>query len=218
MDLDHVAVTCPEIQSLIILSIKTEMCIVNTIKVNVDCHGIAHAKSNIFITSTAPTNVQILDRTGNVLQKIDKTESGVSLFGWPLYIAVSPDADTLLISDYFKDKVVRLIKTSGVKDVKEDVFGADKDMVYVIDSGYNHESLKYPRGLVHDDGGSVFLAGRNNVHQMTINCDHIHIPLDRKHGIEWAQCVAFSTKRSLLFVGKHRSNTMSHLISVFHVE
>ena len=202
LDPDTVAVTFPELQSIVIISLKEDVRVLSQINVKIDCHGIDYTNDNFFVSSTAPPVVQILDKTGQLLRQFEKNDTGGPLFEWPLYLAVGPETDRILVSDYFNDKVVCIRLDSELLREHE----------------YRHEKLKYPRGMVYDGGGSVFLAGRYNIHQMTTYCDHVQVPLQTKDGIEFAQCLAYNKKRNLLFVGKYRANTMSNWISVFYVE
>ncbi|XP_045167016.2 uncharacterized protein LOC123530309 [Mercenaria mercenaria] len=135
---NQVAVTLPDEKKIQFLTLSKAGTLSKDHHINVqgECAGIACCRQNLIISCI--TYVQILDLKGTVKRNIFADVNGESLFKRALYLVLSPDLETIYVSDNVKNTVTRVTLDGKVKDV--------------------YRELTEPYGIVVDNEGCVFVA------------------------------------------------------------
>ena len=131
----------------------------NVIQLDTYCWGVAVSGQEIYVSCRNPSEVQVLDKQGNLKQRLGIRKDGSSIFSAPYNIAVSQAGNKIFVSD------------EGNKSVT--CMAVDGSIIYQ----FKDSNLKKPRGLICDEEDNVMVCDRysNNIHVINSN--------GKKHGI-----------------------------------
>ena len=150
------------------------------------CWGVAVANDFVFVSChyEGTPEVLVLDTDGNALKTINEASSGVKLQK-PYYIASNRVGNKLFISDYDSNTII-CISTE------------DKFMY-----AYSDAEMKYPRGIVVDDGDNAIVCceGTNNIHVIKSDGSKHSIVVSSKDGIDKPHGLDYRSTYGVLVVG-----------------
>jgi hypothetical protein len=159
------------------------------IEVESGCCSLAFSKSQccLYVSYKYPTSkITILNNTGEVIRLFDTDCFGNKLFMNPRNIILSLDEESLYVSDFQRNAVIKIHSDGRIGAVFKD------------------EELNRPRGLAIDKHGTIFVAGENsnNIFQLTSDLTKIGILVgskDVRRPISLA--IDKDTKKGCLYVG-----------------
>lgn len=150
---DKIAVTFPVKREIRIFTTGSQLLIVFTVPVKGQCKGITFHENDLYVLCVDPVCVLVLDKQGNVKNKIPlNTEN----FSDPHFLLLSENSKLIYISDQDKDSVISITLQGEVMDV------------------YKDTDLEGPLGmLMLDDGSMIVCCFVGNIY---------HISGDMKQG------------------------------------
>jgi len=162
------------------------------IQTSSSCYGIASIKGNLVVSLASPERLEIIDKHGTVLRRIEHDQKGKQLFHDVYSIAASPQGDAIYVPDYDKNTVTCLSASGEVKAV------------------HTHSELRSARGAAVDQRGAVYVAGRysNNILQIIPDSRKVSELLSAKDGIADPRSLCYSADTDRLFVGQYDSNSI----------
>ncbi|XP_060589152.1 uncharacterized protein LOC132744183 [Ruditapes philippinarum] len=145
----QVAVTVKSQKSVHFISFSGKMKTTDKIKTDFECHGLAYANNNLYI-SDDKTSVYMYTLSGRKLKQFSKDQSGHTLFSDIRRLAVSKDATRIYVADY--DNGLIVLDNNG----------------QVITS-FNDIQLEGANCCYLSEAGTVLVSGKvsNNVLQFT---------------------------------------------------
>ncbi|XP_053405429.1 uncharacterized protein LOC128558954 [Mercenaria mercenaria] len=193
---NKVAVTLPNEGTIRLITFSNSMTVTNSddIKVKGRCYGISCSNDYLIVSTVShffhSGKVQILDMSGNVLKVLDKDCNNKALFSNPLYLALSPDNETIYVSDWDKNTVTCLTFDGKIKAI------------------YKDNQLLGPCQLTTDELGSVYVCGRlsNNVHQLSPLLNKVKILLDGSEELAYPVSVSHCMNKNRLYLGMWSNN------------
>ena len=131
----------------------------NVIQLDRYCWGVAVSGQEIYVSCRNPSEVQVLDKQGNLKRRLGIRKDGSRIFSFPNYITVSQAGDKIFVSNLRNQSVTCM--------------AVDGSIIYQ----YKDNSLKKPFGFICDEEDNVTVCdgSSNNIH--VINSD------GKKHGI-----------------------------------
>ncbi|XP_045177561.2 uncharacterized protein LOC123537796 [Mercenaria mercenaria] len=149
-----------------------------------ECRGIAHTNEKLILTFENPGKVEIVDMKGTVLKCFKEDMVEYKFLKYCSYVAVSKTKDIFYVSNSMEDRV-----TCMTLEGKVIAF-------------YRDNELREPWGLVTDENGSVFVfCGIScNMHQLTEDCNKVHVLRERGPGPPCA--VDYCRKSKRLYVAR----------------
>lgn len=189
---DLVAVTLFYKKQIQFLSMdqSKSLSVTSVIDADSPCYGVIHLNDKIYVTQS--NKVQILDKTGKVLQSFDSDSEGNQLFSHAKYLALSPDLRTIYVSDYTNNAVTALSTDGMVKAI------------------YKDRDLRMPYGLAVDSKGYIYVCGydSSNIHKLSGDLSSGKVILDESDGIVMPQSIGYSARQNRLYVGMWCNDTI----------
>ncbi|WAR30457.1 hypothetical protein MAR_032999 [Mya arenaria] len=200
----RVAVTFPydgEIHFFEVKSQSGEFLFIKKINVDSRCIGIVYSDDKLIVSYMGyiPNKVQILDMEANVQQLLQTNYYDKSVPSNPQYVAVSPDHNTIYVSDQETNTVAALTRDGHVLGVLQD-----------------EDNLMSPCGLTVDAQGCVYVCNyrSDTVCLVSPETGSVTRLVGKENGICNPQSVAVCDKTRCLYVGMPFSST----IKVFKIE
>ncbi|XP_067686938.1 uncharacterized protein [Haliotis asinina] len=141
----RVGVTLPDSKIIRIYKVTPTLKRDKDIKTSKGYRGIGMLDSDTLAVSTYkiyPGTVDVLDFKGNILQSIEKDESGENLFDYPFYICTTPEKN--IITSDCERKMITCLTRSG-------------DIIFRY-QGQSDVPLQYPMGVAMDMFGDILVV------------------------------------------------------------
>jgi DNA-binding beta-propeller fold protein YncE len=137
-----------------------------------------HCKGNIYGINGI-NMIDILNMTGEIIRTIKTDDKGTDLFGFLEGIALSPDGQTLYVTDRKQHSVTSLTLDGKVKAI------------------YTDKDLKDPRDITVDKHGYVYVVscGTHNIQQLTADLNKVQVLIDDVYGTE----ITYSSTENKLY-------------------
>jgi DNA-binding beta-propeller fold protein YncE len=128
-------------------------------------HDMVHCEGNIY--GVKENRIDVLNMTGKIIRTIQPDDNGEDLFGYLTGIALSPDRQTLYVTDSLKQHMTSMTMDGKVKVI------------------YKDKALKDPRGITVDKHGYVYIRSWNtdNIHQLTADLNKVQVLIEDVYGI-----------------------------------
>jgi DNA-binding beta-propeller fold protein YncE len=140
-----------------------------------------HCKGNIYGVRSFQNKIGIINMTGKIIRRIQTDDKGAAVFGILEGIALSPDGQTLYVTDSTQHSVISLTLDGKVK-----VIYTDKDLE------------GRPCGITADKYGYVYVRNRGtkNIHQLTADLNKVQVLIDDVTGNH----ITYSSTENKLYI------------------
>jgi hypothetical protein len=128
-------------------------------------NDMVHCKGNIYGVGSSQNKIDIFNMTGKIIRRIQTDDKGAALFHFLAGIALSPDGQTIYVTESLQHSV-----TSLTLDGKVKVIYTDKD-------------LKLPVGITVDKYGYVYVRSSQNINQLTADLNKVQVLVDDVNGM-----------------------------------
>ncbi|KAL4219096.1 hypothetical protein ACF0H5_021679 [Mactra antiquata] len=167
-------------------------------RVNGECRGIAYIRECLVVSFRNPGKVQIITLTGRVLKNIKLNVAGENIFERPDYVVANNRNGLIYVSDWRKNKVIRL----NWKGEVTAVFRAEEETQLA--------------GLALAEDGGVYVSKRehHSIIKLKKGLKFEETVLEEKHGLQYPWCLCFDKEDNVLYVDNVRK---TNTISVFEL-
>ncbi|KAL4230666.1 hypothetical protein ACF0H5_011042 [Mactra antiquata] len=190
---DCVAITQPTKNKIQFISVNGhEMSKMNHILVNGICGGLYYKDGKLAVSYRSPAKVEILDMNGGTLFTICGPGKNQDMFGLPGCVLLDNDRDEVIVSDYQRNKVVKV------------------DFDGQILAWYEHADLKNPSGLTITKDGTIFACSEttHGLHAISRDFDRKKEILTNDKILQFPGIISYSSADNKLYInnnieGKH---------------
>ncbi|XP_045174548.2 uncharacterized protein LOC123535858 [Mercenaria mercenaria] len=182
MPQDHIAVTMPDKKEILIMTTAGKLSIVRKFPVTGDCRGIAYHQGLLYVVSSDPNCVFITDTQGNVQNTIKLDDKR---FYRPWYLLLSKDLRHIFISDDSSHNVVSITLQGN------------------ISAEFKNEDLRFPRGMMMLDDGSLLLCrggGTGMIYRLSDDLKQSQTMID---DLLFPQLMCYNRGKQEIYVGCH---------------
>jgi hypothetical protein len=144
-------------------------------------NSMVYCKGNIY--GVRSFKIDILSMTGKIIGTIETDDKGADLFGGFLTkIALSPDGQTIYVTDGWRRGVTSLTMDGKVKAI------------------YKDKEMMFPYGITVDKYGFVYFGSlyTNNIHQLTADLSKVQVFIDGDPGIN----ITYSSTENKFYTDK----------------
>ncbi|WAR31345.1 TRIM9-like protein [Mya arenaria] len=161
------------------------MSLVRSIGTDEPCFGICHTEGKILTVTYDgdPPNLKVLSMGGKELTYVCVDDDGFTLFSKPVYVACTPKASQIYVSDERLGCVVNLKETGE------------------LNFAYSAMDLGNAAGIALDTDGNIYVCGAtsNSVHVVSPNGERVKVLITGEH-ITYPRAIAFEPREKKLLV------------------
>jgi DNA-binding beta-propeller fold protein YncE len=148
------------------------------VDVNSPCSYLEYCNDKLFLSLI--NEIQISNIKGQELKTIKHDSAGVAMFKYVMDISLSPDGQTIYVTDLDKSSVTSMTLDGNVKAV------------------YKDKDLKEPAGITVDKDGYVYVRSTDtrSIHQLTADLSRVQIIIEDVSG----RAITFSSTENKLYL------------------
>lgn len=179
---NQLAVTMPHNSRILILSTVGKLSTERSIAVEGECWGITHHQDHLYVVTTQPNSVVLLDMLGNIRKTTLLASLSEHRSTCPWHVELSTDKKLVYVSDWCSECVVAITLQGEVSAV------------------YTHKHLTGPTGLLVLEDGSLLVCGHTSqtVHHISADLQQGRTLIEGAH---YHQSICCSWDQSEVYAG-----------------